>query len=94
MKDHFDPLKHLREQCNCQVYLDNFQKSVISQFICIQTAKALARDKFGLAFPLDTPNLSTSPVLRLFQWPDPWGSLWGKNPGNRKRHCLKNICFK
>jgi len=25
MRDHFDPLKHLREHCNCQVYLDNFQ---------------------------------------------------------------------
>ena len=25
IEDHFDPLKHLREQCNCQVYLDKFQ---------------------------------------------------------------------
>ncbi|BAH74454.1 hypothetical protein DMR_09630 [Solidesulfovibrio magneticus RS-1] len=30
MKDYFDPLRHLREQCNCQVYLDN------SQNICLR----------------------------------------------------------
>ena len=60
MKDYFDPLKHLREQCNCQVYLDNLQNVCLrfgpgSGLESIMTAQSIVK-KYNIQLRLNLQN--------------------------------------